>query len=189
MTIATETDVAAFGGALRVDWLGGASMGSLVNTARAAYAATGGAPRVTVVRLPRQAVNVSCCGELPATPCNLQIDMPLLLADNLSSAPIRLRLSAGVRAIGAFVIAPGLDPGVPYVPLLWARHGVGDVTPVVGRQGVTGGLLMSSDDPAAPFVGATATDGDLITEVYFDASHASTAKFRRLGIGFLYVLP
>jgi hypothetical protein len=189
MSVRLEGDVDRVAGSA-LNWLDVSSPGTPVLLDTDAYGAKDVESRVTVVLQETQKIRVGYCGQAPGTRCNIENETPLLLAKNLTSAPIRLRLShGGVSAIGARIVAPGVQPGTAYAPQMWVRTAGGDLVPLQGRKGFSGGLLISADDPVAPFVGASVAGGDRIVEVCFDAVHASTAQFGWLGIGFLYLRP
>jgi hypothetical protein len=176
-------------GKSRVNWLDVSSPGTPALLDTDAYGTDDIPSRVTVVLQETQKIRVGYCGQAPGTPCNVENKTPLLLAKNLTSAPIRLRLSrGGVSAVGAQIVAPGVPSGTVYAPQIWVRTAAGDLFPFQGIKGVAGGLANAKTDPA-PFVGASVTGGDRIVEVCFDAVHASTVQFGWLGIGFLYLRP
>lgn len=155
-----------------------------------AYASTDGQVRVTVVPLTTgQSIVVTTCSPLGIR-CNMEGGTGLLVADNVTNAPIVLRFAgAGVRAAGAFMLAAPLPDGTPFAPQLWATPtGGGAVIGIPGPQGVTGDIWTNLGDSVAPFVGVRATGAARIGEVAFDVVHPTPQDFKRVGIGFLYYL-
>lgn len=111
-------------------------------------------------------------------------------ASEASEAPIRLRFSKGVRAVGAWVAVSPTDPtdddflDQPLFGYMWVRLAGerGDWKHFVMGQGVTGLSLGRNATMTAPFVGARALGGERIVEVRFDAGLMGNRPFSRLAI-------
>jgi hypothetical protein len=170
-------------GSRTIDWFDSAvdAAGDPANLAANAYADPAGVRSVTLLQAaPAQSVTVSLC-----SPLGLRANVPagtgLLLATNQTVAPLRLSWSAGVRSVGAFMVAQA-PFDTPFTAVMWVWLAGAGAWESVSVQGATGDI----GDPIAPFVGGQAPAGDLITTVYFDAVHPSDALFSPLGIGRLY---
>jgi hypothetical protein len=178
-----QLNATAFNGARTIDWFNSATdtAGDAANPTTNAYADPAGVRSVTVLQAaPAQSVTVSLC-----SPLGLRANVPagtgLLLASNLTAAPLRLTWSQGVRSVGAFMVAQA-PFDTPFTAVMWVWLAGAAEWESVSVQGATGDI----GDPIAPFVGGQAPAGDLITTVYFDAVHPSDALFSPLGIGRLY---
>ncbi len=136
---------------------------------------------------PAQAVMVGNCAPLGLR-CNVEQGTGLLLATNVTGAPIRLSLSAGVEAVGAFVVAQA-NFDTPFTALMWVWLEPARRWEFVAMPGSTGNIFQRAGDSLAPFVGARAPIGERITSVSFDAVHPTDQTFSPLGIGRLYLVP
>lgn len=181
-----QLGAAAFNGARTIDWFGPHDQpGNAVNLAANAHADPAGVRAVTVEPADNtQSVIVSICSPLGLR-SNVQQGTGLLLATNLTAAPLRLRWSTGVQAVGAFMVAQAAFD-TPFTATMWLWLSVARAWESVSVQGVTGDIWHKAGDSVAPFVAAQAPAGDTITAVYFDAVHPSNQLFSPLGIGRLY---
>ncbi|MEO5695676.1 MAG: hypothetical protein ABIQ60_00920 [Burkholderiaceae bacterium] len=175
----------------RVEWFAPTSnFGESAKFPPDVYMDTGAVITLTMIPAgPMQSISVSTCGPQPAERCNVQAGTSLLLADNnTTGAPISLRFhGAGVRAVGAFVVAPHVAFGTDFAPHLWALGDAGGPSlHVPGPQGLTGDIWTQLGDQVAPFVGVRATGGERITVVQFDAVHPGAFDFALFGISTLY---
>lgn len=152
-----------------------------------AYVSAAGKVGVSVIKAaPTQNVTVSVCSALGLR-CNIEPRTGLLLATNVTASPLRLRFAGnGVKQVGAFVVSSNAAFGTPFTAQMWVLLANAATWVSVPMQGVTGDIWQRVGDSVAPFVGAIATDGDLITEVHFDAVHPTTQEFSPIGIGNLY---
>ncbi len=181
-----QLDPSAFNGARTIDWFGAQNNpGDPANLAANAYADPAGVRSLTVVKAaPAQSVSVNICSPLGLR-ANVQPGTGLLLATNLTAAPLRLQWSQGVRSVGAFMVAQAAF-GTPFTAVMWVWLAGAAAWESVTLQGVTGDIWAKVGDTVAPFVAAQAPAGDLIAAVYFDAVHPSAELFSPLGIGRLY---
>lgn len=177
---------ADFNGARVIDWFGPASnAGDPADLNPNAYADAAHQRAVTLTRAaPAQSVTVSICSALGLR-ANLQAGTGLLLATNIVAAPLQMRWSAGVRSVGAFVVAQAAFD-TPFNATMWVWLAGAKAWHSVSQQGVTGDIWLQAGDTVAPFVAAQAPAGDAITAVCFDAVHPSAELFSPLGIGRLY---
>lgn len=181
-----QLSAAHFNGARTIDWFGpDNAAGDPAKLAPNAYADAAGVQAVTLVKaVPAQSVTVSVCSPLGLR-ANVQAGTGLLLATNVTAAPLRLSWSAGVRSVGAFAVAQAAF-GTPFTAVMWVWLAGAAAWESVPLQGVTGDIWTKVGDTVAPFVAAQAPAGDVITAVYFDAVHPSAELFSPLGIGRLY---
>ena len=133
--------------------------------------------------------------------CNFwQGDAILVAADpspdsDVLQAPIRLKFSAGVRAVGAWVGVCPRDPfdapffDQPLFAAMWVALASDpqDWQMVVNADGRTGHVCACATPLSAPFVGARATGGDRIVEVRFDASLLGNRRYDKLALSELTV--
>lgn len=177
---------ADFNGARAIDWFGpNSKVGDPANLGLNAYADSAGVRAVTLTKAaPTQSVAVSVCSPLGLR-ANVEAGTGLLLATNITSAPLRMAWSAGVRSVGAFMVAQA-SFGTPFNATMWVWLAVAKRWASVSQQGVTGDIWTKPGDSVAPFVAGMAPPGELITAVCFDAVHPSNELFSPLGIGRLY---
>lgn len=128
--------------------------------------------------------------------CNFWLGDAILVAADPSpssdvlQAPIRLKFSHGVRAVGAWVGVCPRDPfDAPFFdqPLFAAMWVALESAPldwqlVVNADGRTGHVCACASPLTAPFVGARATGGDRILEVRFDASLLGNRRYDKLAL-------
>lgn len=182
-----------FDNAAQVEWFEQRSnFGDPADFAADAYLDLGRVVTLTVLPAgPQQAISVSTCGPQPAERCNVLAGTPLLIALNdTTGPPITLSFGgAGVRAVGAFVVAPRMAFGADFAPHLWALGDSGaPFLHVPGPQGLTGDIWTRLGDQVAPFVGVQATGGERIKVVQFDAVHPGAFDLALVGISTLYCL-
>lgn len=108
-------------------------------------------------------------------------------AVDATEAPLRLRLSKGLRALGAWLGITPLDAfdasffGQPMWGHVWVALESDPTTPqLFTADGATGTVLAPGSAMSAPFVGARATGADRIIEVRFDASLMGNRRYREL---------
>lgn len=107
-----------------------------------------------------------------------------------TEAPIRLRFSKGIRAVGAWVAVSPSDAtddtflDQPLFGYMWVRlaSDAGAWRRFVTGQGVTGLSLSHNATMTAPFVGARALGNERIVEVRFDAGLMGNRTYSRLAI-------
>lgn len=169
----------------RLEWFGaGDQPGSPARDAPGAYRHGAGTLAATLQRAHAgQVLQVSVCGI--GLQCNLMAPMGILLADNVTSAPIRIALSAPVPALGAFMVADA-PFGTPFTAVLWGRLAGSGQWLSVQQQGETGPAWTAWGDSVAPFVGMRASDGGRFDAVRFDAVHPTDQPFSPVGISALY---
>ena len=109
-------------------------------------------------------------------------------------APIRLKFSHGVRAIGAWVGVCPKDPfdtpffDQPLFAAMWIALESDPLTwHLVNANGWTGHVCPAGTPLTAPFVGVRATGGDRIAEVRFDASLLGNRRFDKIALSELTV--
>jgi hypothetical protein len=192
MPVFEKLNPSDFNGALRVKWFKpNSNQGEPADLSANAYLDDAGITGITIAPAAiGQTITVNTCGPAPGIRCNLEAGTGLLLAENLTNAPLILKFAgAGVLSVGAFLVStrPQVPFGSPFTPQIWVEINNSSVFENFrGGQGVTGDIWTNPGDSVAPFVGAVATGGDRITSVLFDAVHPTTLSFDPLGIGHLY---
>lgn len=181
-----QLNPSAFNGARTIDWFGAHNHpGEPANPAANAYADPAGVRSLTVIKAaPAQSVSVNICSPLGLR-ANVQAGTGLLLATNVTAAPLRLQWSQGVVSVGAFMVAQAAL-GTPFTAVMWVWLAGAAAWESVNVQGVTGDIWAKVGDTVAPFVAVQAPTGDVITSVLFDSVHPSAELFSPLGIGRLY---
>ena len=132
--------------------------------------------------------------------CNFWLGDAILVATDPSpssdalEAPIRLKFSHGVRAIGAWVGVCPKDPfdtpffDQPLFAAMWIALESDPLTwHLVNAHGWTGHVCPAGTPLTAPFVGVRATGGDRIAEVRFDASLLGNRRFDKIALSELTV--
>lgn len=132
--------------------------------------------------------------------CNFWFGDAILVATDPSpssdalEAPIRLRFSHGVRAVGAWVGVSPKDPfdtlffDQPLFAAMWVALAADPLNwHLVSANGWTGHVCPVGTPLTAPFVGARATGGDRIAEVRFDASLLGNRRFDKIALSELTV--
>ena len=132
--------------------------------------------------------------------CNFWLGDSILVASdptpeqNVLQAPIRLKFSAGVRAVGAWIGACPRDPfdeaffDQPLYGAMWVALVTEPTTwYLVNAAGRTGQVCAVGSPLTAPFVGARATGGDRIAEVRFDAALLSNQRYGQFALSELTV--
>ncbi len=132
--------------------------------------------------------------------CNFWSGDAILVAPDLSprldfaDAPIRLRFSSGVKAVGGWLSANGPDPfdagfnGQLLQGAMWVALAASPtIWHLVRAEGVTGTVLQSGVPVTAPFLGLRATDADRIIEVRFDVALAGGARCDKVALSELTV--
>lgn len=134
-----------------------------------------------------QVITVSVCAPAPGLRCNIEAGTGLLLAQNMTNAPLWIEFGGnGVARVGAFMVAAA-PRRTPFTPQLWAEYdGSGSFLNVRGNQGVTEDIWQNPGDSVAPFVGAEFAGGERITSIKFDAILHTATQFDPIGIGYLY---
>lgn len=132
--------------------------------------------------------------------CNFWLGDAILVASDPSPssdallAPIRLKFSHGVRAVGAWVGVSAKDPfdtrffDQPLMAALWVAL---EADPLnwhfMNANGWTGHVVPVGTALTAPFVAARATGSDRIVEVRFDASLLGNRRFGKIALSDLSV--
>ena len=132
--------------------------------------------------------------------CNFWLGDAILVAADPSPdsdvllAPIRLKFSTGVRAVGAWVGVCPRDPfdapffDQPLFAAMWIALESDPLTwHLVNANGWTGHVCPAGTPLTAPFVGVRATGGDRIAEVRFDASLLGNRRFDKIALSELTV--
>ncbi len=132
--------------------------------------------------------------------CNFWVGDAILVATDPSpssdavEATIRLRFSAGLRAVGGWI---GVSPKSPFdenffdqplVAVMWVALASSpqDFQPLIA-SGQTGHVVPVGTPLKAPFIGARATGSDRIVEVRFDASLFGNRRYDKLALSELTV--
>ena len=134
--------------------------------------------------------------------CNFWLGDPVLVARDPSpsadplDAPIRLRFSRGVRAVGAWLGACPRDPfdepffDQPLFGAMWFSLESDPMTwHLATANGWTGRSCPVGTALTAPFVGARATGADRIAEVRFDVSLLGNRRYDKIAVSELLVEP
>lgn len=134
--------------------------------------------------------------------CNFWFGDAILVASDAKpssdplEAPIRLRFSAPVRGVGAWIGASPLDPfdapffDQPLFGAMWVALAADPGTwQLVSAAGWTGHVCAPGTPLAAPFVGARSTGADRIVEVRFDASLLGNRRYDKIALSELTVEP
>lgn len=132
--------------------------------------------------------------------CNFWQGDAILVASDPSpssdalQAPIRLKFSHGLRAVGAWVGVAPKDPfdtlffDQPLFATMWVAFAADPlVLHLVSDSGWTGHVGPVGTPLSAPFVGARGTGGDRIVEVRFDASLLGNRRFDKIALSELTV--
>ena len=133
--------------------------------------------------------------------CNFWLGDAVLVAADPSpdndplQAPIRLKFSAGVSAVGAWVGVCARDPfdtsffDQPLFAAMWIALASDPENwqLVVNADGWTGRVCARATPLTAPFVGARVTGSDRIVEVRFDASLLGNRRYDKLALSELTV--
>lgn len=132
--------------------------------------------------------------------CNFWDGDAILVAPDMNprldflDAPIRLRFSAGVRAVGGWLSACGPDPfdtgfnGQLLLGAMWVRLAASPaIWHLVRAEGLTGTVLASGAPVTAPFVGLRATGAERIVEARFDVALAGGARCDKMALSELAV--
>lgn len=133
--------------------------------------------------------------------CNFWLGDPVLVARDPNptsdplDAPIRLKFSSPVRAVGAWI---GVCPKDPFDTLFYTQPVFGvmwvllaaDLTnwhQVVSAQGQSGHACQPGTPLTAPFVGVRATGADRIVEVRFDALLLGNRTYEKFALSELTI--
>jgi hypothetical protein len=129
---------------------------------------------------------------------NFTLNSALLVAanpddvDSDDHAAIRISLSPGVSAVGAYV--SGYRKGAStqneqdvFIAEMWLRLAGGSVALPCAKGGSNGSTRPQNQAPTAPFVGAKSTGAD-IREVCFDVSLFGKRRFDFVVIGDLWLV-
>ena len=132
--------------------------------------------------------------------CNFwQGDAILVAADpspssDVLQAPLRLKFSHGVRAVGAWVGVAPKDPfdtaffDQPLIAAIWVALQANPIIwHLVSANGWTGHVSPVGSPLSAPFVGARATGNERIVEVRFDASLIGNRRYDKIALSELSV--
>ena len=132
--------------------------------------------------------------------CNFWNGDAILVAPDLNprldfmDAPIRLRFSTGVRAVGGWLSANGPDPfdvgfnGQLLQGAMWVALAASPaIWHLVRADGVTGTVLSSGVPVTAPFLGLRATGADRIIEVRFDVALVGGGRCDKMALSELTV--
>lgn len=113
---------------------------------------------------------------------------------DFQDAPIRLRFSSGVTAVGGWVGAIPSNPldaaffGLELQGAMWVCLAASpSIWHLVRVDGVTGQVLPQGVPVTAPFLGVRATGADLIIEVRFDVALADTGRWDKIALSELTV--
>ncbi|MFT4194333.1 hypothetical protein [Ottowia sp.] len=132
--------------------------------------------------------------------CNFWLGDAILVADDptpdsdLLQAPIRLKFSPGVRAVGAWLGACSSDPfdqdffDQPMFGAMWVALASDPAAwHLVRADGWSGHVCGVGTPLTAPFVGARATAGDRIIEARFDLSLLGNRGYDKIALSELTV--
>lgn len=132
--------------------------------------------------------------------CNFWSGDPILVAtdphpgSDAINAPIRLKFSPGVRAVGAWIGACSKDPfdaaffDQPLFGAMWVAVASDPAAwHLVSVEGWTGHVCAIGTALTAPFVGARATGGDRIVEARFDAALLGNRRYDKIALSELTV--